>query len=159
MSWSYDIIPLKYIFCRNPQFWILNIAYNLPNGAFNSWIPLVSVSFRGLNVDEVRTMSCCNVYPRQMPAQAIQISMSSIAPSIFHNIGLALLYLWYCGKIFNFHFQPLQKALFSSFHTVHGSPRAKAPAAAQATYLAWFLTSFAYTLVTLILAGKIIAHF
>ena len=94
-----------------------------------------------------------------MPAQAIQISMCSIAQFIFHNIELALLYLWLCGNTYNFHFWPLKKASFTSFQPVHCSPRAKAPAAAQTTYLAWFLASFAYTLDKSILASKKITHF
>ncbi|KAF6036656.1 DIRC2 [Bugula neritina] len=38
---------------QNGHFWLLNIAFNLPNGTFNAWIPLCSVNFRSLGVDEV----------------------------------------------------------------------------------------------------------
>ncbi|KAF6036657.1 DIRC2 [Bugula neritina] len=37
----------------NGHFWKLTLAFNLPNGIFNSWIPFCSVSFRSLGVDEV----------------------------------------------------------------------------------------------------------
>ncbi|XP_067936243.1 solute carrier family 49 member 4-like [Watersipora subatra] len=37
----------------NSQFWILNVAYNVPNGTINSWLPLVSASFLSLGVGEV----------------------------------------------------------------------------------------------------------
>ena len=47
-----------YVLCfRNPQFWLLNIAYNGANGAFNAWIPMVSQNFRELGIGEV---SACN---------------------------------------------------------------------------------------------------
>jgi len=29
------------------------MAYNIPNGFFNAWLPLCSINFRSLGVDEV----------------------------------------------------------------------------------------------------------
>ncbi|KAF6036659.1 hypothetical protein EB796_005052 [Bugula neritina] len=38
---------------KNHDFWLLSTAYNLSNALFNSWLPLSSINFRSLNIDEV----------------------------------------------------------------------------------------------------------
>ncbi|XP_067937108.1 solute carrier family 49 member 4-like [Watersipora subatra] len=43
---------LKTVTC-NYQFWILNMAFNVANGTFNAWLPMLSVLFStGLGLDE-----------------------------------------------------------------------------------------------------------
>lgn len=38
--------------CRNWHFLLLNVA-NIPNGSYNTWLPLVSITFRSIGISEV----------------------------------------------------------------------------------------------------------